>query len=1069
MAAPANFDVWIWNSAHPEQPSRSRPNTRTPSAFPRAKRQKLDPSPTTPPSNLPPSLRNPSPIPFSKALPGYNSILSLKHAPKTGIPTSTTSTSPRSLLLQRLEKYSTGEILYALITLGLNQDLEDSPIQHGGLLPDIYMLSPVSINPLKQAHRICGFAHTIEMTGTHPVDVPRSRRTQCLFEAASSESIIIATLPSAKYSGWDESMTTSAKNQGVRGVIVNGFATDLIAHREAGFSVFAQAYSPPGKVIAAFPSRIGVPVIFSPRSHFGTYFKDSLSAVKVCPGDIIVADVGGAVCPSSLGDSIVDADEYGAELGKEARVWRVYVKETDRWDEELVDGWNKSLDVILVFAALFSAVSTAFIVESSKQLQQDPSEVTAETLVTISQILLAIVNNTQLIPQVQTMGLEKGGMPSFNPPRSAVIINTLWYMSLSLSLATSLLAMLAKDWCHSFKSNRSGHPWSQTIRRQKKWVMIERWKMQELILVLPSLIHLSLLLFSVGLSIYVLDLNNSVAVPVICIFGAALAFYILSSIVASVVPFFPYTTIISRMWKSEGFTYLIRHPIKSGVELVRCWLLTHLVTLNLAIAAALTVTLYQINGIYQSLSEVLGCFTVIVLAYIPNACAQLFYWPYWVFTAIPGLLLRIPKLIVNLLFGLIPQAVLSRHGKPLTSGTRDQNWTISEALSWIIKYCETPSSVEVALQAIAGASPIIPRKPLEDCQASMKILQRLVSSASYRGNTSAHLSLYARAYEFLSAPAQEDTYNTKTAGDLEVMIWDLQSKNESYIARLITQSPLQPSLRNLEALRISSSAASQALQLLHKRGEAATIFSPIIRLSSEYIIGGYELHMAVFTSIVNTVALLFACSPSHHERGVSSELRSAAYYSCMHLIAHYRKRLERSTPVDYWTSSHLVLCTFSQLDHGHNHQTRKNNTSDGVVLHSSKNSVLALLNHYDRSQKTLSAVNLDFFTWVGFSEILSNPDDYGLDDYESIRKILTDLDLDMSNEPTRRIKSLYNHFPRFNRDFVNNGESFMYEYYESHSFLAECRLGRGRQSLGSFIVPSSYPPGVPLHTPRGPN
>ncbi|KAH7345432.1 hypothetical protein B0J17DRAFT_563735, partial [Rhizoctonia solani] len=193
-----------------------------------------------------------------------------------------------------------------------------------------------------------------------------------------------------------------------------------------------------------------------------------------------------------------EVDEYGAELGKEARVWKVYVKETDRWDEELVDGWNKSLDVILVIkAALFSAVSTAFIIESSKKLQQDPSDVTAETLISISQALLIIVNNTQSSPPAQAMASEQN-ISSFDPTTSAVIVNTLWYMSLSLSLGTSLLAMLAKDWCHSFKSNRSGHPWSQTVRRQKKWAMIERWKMQELILVLPSLIHLSLCEFIYG-------------------------------------------------------------------------------------------------------------------------------------------------------------------------------------------------------------------------------------------------------------------------------------------------------------------------------------------------------------------------------------------------------------------------------------------------------------------------------------------------------------------------------------------------------------------------------------------
>ncbi|CAE6464765.1 unnamed protein product, partial [Rhizoctonia solani] len=44
---------------------------------------------------------------------------------------------------------------------------------------------------------------------------------------------------------------------------------------------------------------------------------------------------------------LMEPDEYGAELAKDARVWKVYVKEADQRDMELVDGWNKSLDVIL--------------------------------------------------------------------------------------------------------------------------------------------------------------------------------------------------------------------------------------------------------------------------------------------------------------------------------------------------------------------------------------------------------------------------------------------------------------------------------------------------------------------------------------------------------------------------------------------------------------------------------------------------------------------------------------------------------------------------------------------------
>ncbi|KAF8593226.1 hypothetical protein BDV93DRAFT_260165 [Ceratobasidium sp. AG-I] len=52
------------------------------------------------------------------------------------------------------------------------------------------------------------------------------------------------------------------------------------------------------------------------------------------------------------GSMLADLDQHGDELGKNAPVWETYMKETDRWDGELVDGWNKSLDVILIFVRL---------------------------------------------------------------------------------------------------------------------------------------------------------------------------------------------------------------------------------------------------------------------------------------------------------------------------------------------------------------------------------------------------------------------------------------------------------------------------------------------------------------------------------------------------------------------------------------------------------------------------------------------------------------------------------------------------------------------------------------------
>ncbi|KAH7329769.1 hypothetical protein B0J17DRAFT_206787 [Rhizoctonia solani] len=185
----------------------------------------------------------------------------------------------------------------------------------------------------------------------------------------------------------------------------------------------------------------------------------------------------------------MEFDQHGAELGKDARFWKVYVKETDDWDEELVHGWNRSLDVTLVFAALFSAILTGFLIEISSRLREDPSDETSKTLAILSEALIIIANGTR----PEHIVSSPGSQPTyFTPTRAAVLVSTLWYLSLSLSVATSFLAMLGKNWCHSFMAGRIGQPCIQARRRQQKWTMIERWKLREFLAMLPSLIHLAL-------------------------------------------------------------------------------------------------------------------------------------------------------------------------------------------------------------------------------------------------------------------------------------------------------------------------------------------------------------------------------------------------------------------------------------------------------------------------------------------------------------------------------------------------------------------------------------------------
>ncbi|CAE6364225.1 unnamed protein product [Rhizoctonia solani] len=497
-------------------------------------------------------------------------------------------------------------------------------------------------------------------------------------------------------------------------------------------------------------------------------------------------------------------DEYGAEMGKEARVWKVYVKETNRADTELVDGWNKSLDVILVFAALFSAISTAFLIESSQKLQEDPADVTAQTLLAISQALSVLVNTTRTT--VEPPSSDTGN--TFSPSRIMVAVNTLWYLSLSLSVATSLLAMLAKDWCHSFMAGRTGHPYDQTVRRQQKWMLIEKWKMQELIMVLPSLIHLSVLLFAIGLCIYVWELNKSAAWPVICVTGTSVGFYLWSSIQASITEYFPYTTVISRFCRSDWLSEVHKRPYIAAARVI-----SKILKFN------------HNNNTFSSfgnLADRIGAWYKTLDGWADDTEATL-----------PP---RIPE-------------------SPSQDDHTHQDKLITLALHWLVTSCETPTAIDTALQAIAGAHARTYREPLEKCGAALQISKRLVTGSIYKSTDQHIVSLYVRALSFLgSKPSQavSTQANPHTLGNVQVAVWDLQARYDKNVALLIADGKFVPHDQNIEALSIGSSMALHILQRLNGFEQEHNSLSEAIW----QLLDDTSLHPAALESLLNASQLL---------------------------------------------------------------------------------------------------------------------------------------------------------------------------------------------------------------------
>ncbi|KAH9918733.1 uncharacterized protein BXZ73DRAFT_52777, partial [Epithele typhae] len=118
----------------------------------------------------------------------------------------------------------------------------------------------------------------------------------------------------------------------------------------------------------------------------------------------------------------------------EVDIWPLYLEHSISQDKEMVQGWTSDLDSILIFAALFSAVLTTLAVESFSSLQPDPQ---VEMLRAVLQQIQQGKDDLQNIPSP---------IPPFTLTRSAVRVNIYWLSSLIISLSTTLLAILAKQW-----------------------------------------------------------------------------------------------------------------------------------------------------------------------------------------------------------------------------------------------------------------------------------------------------------------------------------------------------------------------------------------------------------------------------------------------------------------------------------------------------------------------------------------------------------------------------------------------------------------------------------------------
>ncbi|KAJ6599924.1 hypothetical protein DFH09DRAFT_1070610 [Mycena vulgaris] len=201
--------------------------------------------------------------------------------------------------------------------------------------------------------------------------------------------------------------------------------------------------------------------------------------------------------------------------------WNLYKSLADEHDKEFQQRHSTDLDASLIFAGLFSAVDSAFII----QIQQEIKPV-----------------NTPLIP---------------------IIAQSLLYISLGSTLLAALLAVLGKQWLMYYSAaGERGTIGARGLERQRKLDGLRRWKFDTVMQIFPLLLQLGLLLFAAALSVYLWTIHVSLAIIVISVTSFGVITYTALLISAALSPDSPFQTplvpLVARLFPTTLWMHLRR-------------------------------------------------------------------------------------------------------------------------------------------------------------------------------------------------------------------------------------------------------------------------------------------------------------------------------------------------------------------------------------------------------------------------------------------------------------------------------------------------------------------------------
>jgi hypothetical protein len=198
--------------------------------------------------------------------------------------------------------------------------------------------------------------------------------------------------------------------------------------------------------------------------------------------------------------------------------WHAAFVEFEKRDLKMVKDFQEEIDTLLVVvrrpyrlfiselttstsqAGLFSAVLTAFVVESYQSLQEDLAQTSVDLL---RQISRQLANSS--VPAAPDSS-------HFQAQRSDVRVNVCWFVSLLFSLVVALFGIFLKQWMRAYMKWTDVTPDREAVAiRQLRYRGLETWRLGTILTLLPTLLQLSVILFLSGLLLFLWNLDQTVA------------------------------------------------------------------------------------------------------------------------------------------------------------------------------------------------------------------------------------------------------------------------------------------------------------------------------------------------------------------------------------------------------------------------------------------------------------------------------------------------------------------------------------------------------------------------------